>query len=108
MKKLGLAAGLIAVEMYFYFSRNSMNLELFFFIWAFIFGAFFLFRWVDGDTAILGPGRSDRETVHYLAGKAAETMFGSNKARRRRLPLGQDLVFLALCLVNVALTFMVY
>lgn len=104
MKKVVLPLILIAVELYFFTTRNSMDLELFFFIWAFVFGAFFLFRWMDGDTGVFGIGRNDRDTVHNLATKATEIIFETNKVKKTRLPLGPDLVFLALCLVNVALT----
>lgn len=98
---------LILVELYFFYTRNTMDVELFFFIWAFIFGAFFLFRWVDSDMGVFGIGSSDRDIIHNLATKATETMFEANKVKKKRLPFGQDLVLLGLCVVNVVLTFAV-
>lgn len=107
MKKFMMPLILILLETYLFSSRESVDNELFFFIWTFVFGAFFLFRWVEGDAGFSGIGRSDGDIVHNLAAKAAETIFEADKVKKVRLPLIDDLLLLGLCLVNLVLTFLI-
>ena len=107
MKRFILPLVMILVEAYFFYSRETMDNELFFFTWTFIFGAFFLFRFVDGRTSAGGIGRGSRDVVHNLSIKAAEIMTGADKVKQTRVPLKDDLLLLGLCLVNLVLTFLV-
>jgi hypothetical protein len=95
----------ILIELYFFYQRGFVMSEMFFFVWFFIFGTFFAFRWIGGSASPMGIGGGSR----FMAVKFSETMFQGETAEKvKNSDFSLDLIFLLLAITNLILSLIAY
>ncbi len=79
--------------------------EMFFFLWFVIFGTFFAFRFIGGNSDLAGIGGGQK----FLAAKMAESMYVKDKGyNTNKKDLALDLIFALLAVINLILSFVSY
>lgn len=96
---------LLLVEfIFFYRNRFEMN-EMFFFLWFFIFGTLFAFRFIGGGSSLGGIGAGPK----FLTAKMIESMYVKNKEyKTNKNDLSFDLIFAVLAVINLILSLVSY
>ena len=97
-------AVLLLIEFVFFYRNSFQMSEMFFFVWFLIFGTFFGFRFVGGDTGLAGLGGGSK----YLAAKASESMVEDKYSKYRQNDLSFDLIFALLAVLNFILSLVSY
>lgn len=79
--------------------------EMFFFLWFVIFGTFFAFRFIGGNSSLSGIGAGPR----FLAGKMVESMYVKDKGyNTNKTDFALDIIFALLAVINLILSLVSY
>lgn len=96
---------LLLVEFIFFY-RNSFEMsEMFFFVWFFIFGTLFAFRFIGSGYNLGGMGGGSK----FLTAKMIESMNVKDKEyRTNNNDLSLDIIFAVLAVINLILSIVSY
>lgn len=87
---------------------NNSGLEMFFFVWVFIFTTLVLFRWVQGGAAPLSMlGLRDSDRYIGAANSLNEISYGESRRTYRRQDT-HNLSFIVLLVINVLMMIVYY
>jgi hypothetical protein len=96
---------LLLVEFIFFY-RNSFEMsEMFFFLWFFIFGTLFAFRFIGSGSSlgVIGAGPK------FLTAKMIESMYVKYKGyKTNNNDFSLDLIFVILAVINLILSLVSY
>lgn len=96
---------LLLVEFIFFYRKGFVMSEMFFFLWFVIFGTFFAFRFIGGNSSLMGIGGGQK----FLAAKMAESMYVKDKGyNANKKDLALDIIFVLLAVINLILSFLSY
>ncbi|MBS7528265.1 hypothetical protein KHM83_16370 [Fusibacter paucivorans] len=111
MKRFKTLKGLLifgAIEGISYWHYDPENLEMFLFVWVFIFAALVVFRWVQGGASPLSMlGLSDQDRYSGAANSFNEIRYGESRRTYRRSDT-YNLSFIVMLSINVIMMILYY